>query len=261
MNDAKKDQEEAARIAIEEERLEKIRIEEEIRMNDTSVERIEISGIPWNEKDLLSLSVDSLNDITINLNNNNASYSQSLRNEALMFSDNYIEILVTSENKQKTENYSIPVFILGTNEELLSLDNVTIKIKEQEFSLRDGVIFVDNIVLEDITAENITGIFIDGQEQFATAVKQLETSNSEGVSHVLTITENGVLYYIPLFYKEASDGIEALDGIPILFTIGAAAIAGLGALSSIGKRNIQAIELAIKNIRMIDLRKCCKGNQ
>lgn len=105
-------------------------------LTNTAIQSISIGSKAMQIKDKETYFINSVSDIKVNLENEKAEYKIVPGSDIKPFEKNNLKIELTSENKEQTQTVDLPVFILGTNDELKS-QNVILKIDNKDYKLND----------------------------------------------------------------------------------------------------------------------------
>lgn len=219
---AKAEADRLEQIRLEEENKEKIRKETEERLNDTTLKFVSISGNKVSSSNSTNIFISEMDDVRIELGNGQAISKVSLLNDSKPFSDNSVVVKVISENNLKSADYKMPVYILGSNQDLLELDDVTIMFNNKEYALNNGIIVIE----DEINVDSFNGIYIDGIQRLTNSTATLDTVEEEGMSHVLTLKIKDAEYRLPILIKQE----ENEEGTILLGALGTVSVFGAGGL-------------------------------
>lgn len=181
-------------------------------LNNTAIQSISIGSKAMKIKDKETYFINSVSDIKLNLENEKAEYKIVPGSDLKPFEKNNLKIELTSENKEQTQTVDLPVFILGTNDELKS-QNVVLKIDNKDYKMNDKYFEVKP---EELSKLNKGEIFI-GDTHFAYGkdVKLVEVSGKD-YTHELVFDVMNNKYSLPIQSKEASSSDMLLGGLTLI---------------------------------------------
>lgn len=204
-------------IRIEAERVEKVRLEEEARLNNTVLKSVLISGVILSDSLKNEVQLDKINTGMVELENPLAKSKISLQDATKPFAENTLIVQVVSENGQSETEYKMPVYLLGSNQDLLNQSGVSIELDSKTYSISNGIVVMDDVDAKDLTVKNYNGLYIDNVQYLKNMDVSFEKKDGEDNIYLLVLKTSELEYQIPLQVKEKeSDIVSGVVGVGVI---------------------------------------------